>query len=87
MDQKIIQPTQATFDGIAEDFNTFEETEKVTENDYEIITQSLSSSPMSVDDLCQSCDLTIQNIQTCLMDLELAGVITRHPGNRVSKAA
>jgi DNA processing protein len=87
MDQKSIQPAQAIFDGIAEGFTDFEDTQITSDNDYELITQTLSSSPMSVDDLCQSCHLPIQNIQTCLMDLELAGVITRHPSNRVSKVA
>lgn len=90
MNQKSIKVEQATFNGIAEEiaaYDHYDDNEQTNDNAHEIVAQQLSFTPITVDDLCQSCHLSIRNIQICLMDLELAGIITRHPGNRVSKAA
>ncbi len=48
------------------------------------IKESLSATPASFDDIVQETDLPIQIIYTILLELELAGVITRHPGNKFS---
>jgi len=92
LDEKRIEPSQPTFDAIAEeaeifDFQSHDDSSLTPENTYEMITQTLSTTPITVDDLCYSCHLSIQDVQICLMDLELSGVITRHPGNRVSKVS
>lgn len=54
------------------------------ENAAHIITEQLSYSPVQVDELIRTCVLSISVVQTVLLEMELAGRIKRHPGNRVS---
>lgn len=46
----------------------------------------LCTVPVGVDDLVRETRLTLPVVQTILLELELAGKLTRHPGNRVSTA-
>ncbi len=85
MDAKIIQPEQQSFDHIAEECDVYEESKQPSENTYEIVMQNLSMTPLDMDVLIRSCDISAQDLQICLLDLELAGAIERHAGNRVSK--
>lgn len=90
MDVKSIRPQQTLFDGIAEDFTPFEyanENDDGSDNKHDIVLQTLTQTPTDVDELVRSCQISIQNMQAVLLDLELAGDILRHPGNRVSRAA
>lgn len=50
----------------------------------EIILSHLSYNPAGVDELIRTCQLTISVVQTALLELELAGRVQRHAGNRVS---
>jgi len=51
------------------------------------IIENLSHTPLDIDVLVRSCASSIQVIQSALLDMELAGQIQRHPGNRVSRVA
>ena len=44
----------------------------------------LSASPVAVDELLRQCQLSPAMVVTILLELELAGRVERHPGNRVS---
>lgn len=46
----------------------------------------LSPSPVSVDELLRRCHLSPAVVASVLLELELAGRISRHPGNRVALA-
>lgn len=85
MDARAIQPQQSSFDNIAEEYEVYEENHQPPENVYEIVMQNLSTTPLDMDALIRSCDISAQNLQICLLDLELAGAIERHAGNRISK--
>ncbi len=56
----------------------------IPENAAEIILGHLSFSPLLVDELIRTCHLGIPVVQATLLEMELAGRIKRHPGNRVS---
>ncbi len=45
---------------------------------------ALGSSPVEVDELVRRCQVTPSEAQILLLELELAGRIERHPGNRIS---
>ncbi|MBI1300877.1 MAG: DNA-protecting protein DprA [Alphaproteobacteria bacterium] len=49
-----------------------------------MIVSHLSFTPISVDELIRACDVTISQLQSSLLELELAGRIKRSPGNRIS---
>ncbi|MCP5382642.1 MAG: DNA-protecting protein DprA, partial [Kordiimonadaceae bacterium] len=49
-----------------------------------IIKEKLSHTAISIDELIRLTELDTSMIQTVLLELELAGEITRHAGNRVS---
>jgi len=48
------------------------------------ICEKLSHTPTSVDELIRMTELSPSVVQTVLLELELAGEISRHPGNRVA---
>lgn len=47
------------------------------------ILECLSYTPISIDDVARACHVNIQIVQIALLELELGGVVTRLPGNRV----
>ena len=47
----------------------------------------LSLEPVAVDELLRACPFSPAAVQTVLLELELAGRLARHPGNRVSLLA
>ncbi len=47
----------------------------------------LAPEPLAVDELVRQCQASAADVQEALLELELAGRITWHPGNRVSRAA
>jgi len=51
------------------------------------VLELLSPEPAAVDELIRGCHMTAPVIATVLLELELAGRIERHPGNRVSLIA
>jgi DNA processing protein len=50
----------------------------------ENIVEKLGSAPVTVDELVRECQLSARIVQGALLELELAGRIERHPGNRIS---
>jgi DNA processing protein len=47
----------------------------------------LGPSPTGVDELVRECQMSAASVHTALLELELAGRVERHPGNRVSLIA
>lgn len=58
--------------------------EEPSENAREKILAELSFTPLAVDELIRACELSVPAVQTVLLELELAGRLQRHAGNRVS---
>ncbi|MBI3506957.1 MAG: DNA-protecting protein DprA [Proteobacteria bacterium] len=62
---------------------------KINEKDIdrarETIVAALAPSPTSVDEIVRECQLSAPVVLAALLELELAGAIDRHPGNRVSR--
>jgi DNA processing protein len=58
--------------------------EDVSEKTKNEVIDQLSYSPIAVDELIRSCQLSIPALQTILLELELAGRVQRLPGNAVS---
>ncbi|MFZ1416299.1 MAG: DNA-protecting protein DprA, partial [Defluviicoccus sp.] len=44
----------------------------------------LSPAPVAVDELVRRCRLPAATVHTALLEWELAGLLDRHPGNRVA---
>lgn len=51
------------------------------------VEETLGPAPLAVDELIRECDAPAPDVQAALLELELAGRIDRHPGNRVSLRA
>ena len=49
------------------------------------ILSGLSPEPVAVDELIRGCQLSPASVATVLLEAELAGLVDRHPGNRVSR--
>ena len=49
-----------------------------------LLAAQLSLTPVTVDELVRECQLSAAMVQTIVLELELAGRIMRHPGNRIS---
>ncbi|MFN3699996.1 MAG: DNA-processing protein DprA [Alphaproteobacteria bacterium] len=58
--------------------------EEPPENSHEQVLQTLSFTPIAVDEVLRNCHVSIGILQSILLDLELAGRIKRLPGNRIS---
>lgn len=52
----------------------------------ERVRECLGAAPVTVDELVRRCQLSPSTVASVLLDLELAGVVERHPGQRVSLA-
>lgn len=51
------------------------------------LVQTLSPTPVTVDEIIRTCQLSPAVVTTVLLELELAGRLERHPGNKVSLIA
>lgn len=63
-----------------------EETPDGARSPAERVRGCLGAAPVTVDELVRRCQLSPSTVASVLLDLELAGVIERHPGQRVSLA-
>ena len=52
-----------------------------------VVMESLSATPVTVDEIVRQCQLSPSMVSLILLELELAGRIERHPGHQVSLAA
>lgn len=50
----------------------------------QVVAEALSPSPVAVDEIIRSCQLSPGVVTTILLEWELAGRLERHPGNRVA---
>lgn len=57
---------------------------KTTEELSKKIMDQLSSAPIFLDELIRECSYSSSLVLSALLELELAGKITRHPGNKIS---
>lgn len=48
------------------------------------VAEKLGPTPTPVDEILRQCQLSPAAVQTCLLELELAGRLVRHPGNQVA---
>jgi DNA processing protein len=48
------------------------------------LAELLGPEPVALDELVRQSHLSVADVQTMLLDLELSGRLDRHPGNRVS---
>ena len=61
--------------------------EEGPEGGHERLLAALGPVPVEVDELVRRCQVTAAEAQTMLLELELAGRVERHPGNKVSLVA
>ncbi|MCG8693206.1 MAG: hypothetical protein MI806_18540, partial [Minwuiales bacterium] len=59
----------------------------VPANGHAALTEKLGPTPVHVDELVRLSGLSAQAVATALLELELAGKVERHPGNKVSATA
>ncbi len=52
-----------------------------------LLVETLSPTPVTVDEIIRTCQLSPAVVTTVLLELELAGRLERHPGNKVSLIA
>jgi DNA processing protein len=49
-----------------------------------LVAETLSPTPVAVDEIIRTCQLSAALVSTILLEWELAGRLERHPGNKVS---
>jgi DNA processing protein len=49
-----------------------------------LVLEALGPSPLKVDELARGCQVSLPIVLTILLELELAGRLERHPGQRVN---
>jgi DNA processing protein len=67
-----------------QDIEVFEESEKTIEKLSAEILIHLSSAPISLDEVLRACSYSSSLVMSVVLELELAGKVTRHPGNKLS---
>lgn len=60
------------------------ETQNPSEDLRSVVIENLSYAPTAVDDLIEACSASYKDIQIIILELELAGRLQRHPGNKVN---
>ena len=80
--RSISEPQYDLFDNTAAPAPSHDERELGDVRD--AIRDKLSPTPIPVDDLIRMMELSSAEVQTALLELELAGEISRYPGNRVA---
>ena len=48
------------------------------------VEEKLGPAPVEIDELIRQCELPAAEVLTVLLELELAGRVQRHPGNRIA---
>jgi len=83
LSQQMLRPQQVTSRAITpQPVEITPETEPETA--HEKIIELLGATPTGVDELVRECHMSAASVQSMLLELELAGRIERHPGNRIS---
>jgi DNA processing protein len=76
----LTEPPQAEFEALK--FEPLEE--NPPEQGRAQIVELMRPSPLAIDDLVRQSRLTPGTVMTILLELEIAGLVQRHPGNQVS---
>ena len=76
------EPARESSPPAVDDPSIEQEADRVRER----IKELLSPSPVDVDELIRQCGATPAAVLTVLLEMELAGKLLRHPGNRVSSS-
>lgn len=50
------------------------------------IKEAIGFAPVTVDEILRQCQLSASAVQTVLLEMELAGLINRHPGQKISRS-
>ena len=94
----LVQSAKDIVDALAQE-KTFHLEETLREQDYKLdfhsieanldkvrqkVLENLSAEPVEIDSLVRATESTMQEVNVVLVELELAGRLERHPGNRVS---
>ena len=94
----LVQSAKDIVDVLAQE-KTFHLSETLAEQDYKLdfhsieanldkvrqnVLENLSAEPVEIDSLVRATESTMQEVNVVLVELELAGRLERHPGNRVS---
>lgn len=61
-----------------------DETREPTENDRDLVREALSTTPVEIDELIRFTGLSSGHVYLILLELDLAGQLARHAGNKVS---
>jgi DNA processing protein len=77
-----IQPRDPEPEGF--DFESISDDPPASQDAQERVVSALGATPVEVDELVRRCQVTPSEAQILLLELELAGRIERHPGNRIS---
>ncbi len=49
-----------------------------------LVEEKLGPAPVEIDELIRQCGVSAAEVLTVLLELELAGRVQRHPGNRIA---
>ena len=83
-----VQPAADRATGLSEfTNNTSELVEITTKSSLSLVEERLGPSPVAVDELLRQCHMSPPFLRMTLLELELAGRLQWHPGNRVSLLA
>lgn len=75
----------STAGGLFESSDVFDIEEQIDNSTVtDRILDCLSHTAVTVDEIIRACQLTSATVQVSLLELELSGMVQRHPGNRVS---
>ncbi|MCP4393681.1 MAG: DNA-protecting protein DprA [Alphaproteobacteria bacterium] len=78
---RLIKPVS----GLAEDYSEFENiSDDDIENAQSVVESSIGHTPTSIDEIVRECGVCVPVVSSIILDLELAGKIERHQGNKVS---
>lgn len=73
--------------GLAEDFNDsdfYNISDEDIETAQEKVESCISHTPISIDEIVRECEVSVSVVSSIILDLELAGKIEHHQGNKVS---
>lgn len=77
-----IQPHEPEPEGF--DFGPIPDDPPPSQDAQQRVLSALGATPVEVDELVRRCQVTASEAQILLLELELAGRVERHPGNRIS---
>lgn len=80
--QPLAEPAESGFRSAG----AIDEAQDIEDSARALLREKLSPAPVAIDEIMRQCDLPPAVVLTILLELELAGIAQRHPGNQVSLA-